>query len=731
MEKILKNQIINEQPNEEDNNTNYWKISQTQTNKSLKCSVWRCTKCHPHAKPLTELELRKIRAKINKNTNKIRKLKICKHDWCKFCKNYVTKANLYIAEENNRIREERKIKEMEKARRNPEIKEEQIEDEQDIEMLENIPEEKPITIDDLERTRTEGRDILGLKSILISTGLKTEEWYLLSKILIKCIQNYNWEDSLKELGYQNQQELTNKILTHNSFINYEELTPLFYYFNIKCNIYLSDDKYKPKQWIKVNDKKDYDKNQEEIYLYLHQGENQYIEGYYEALINKKADPVKFRQKLLNEIQKMKIEDQPTISKINILQWNCNSLGSYAKRGFLIEQLYSQNIQICFLQETMLLKKDKLFISGYKTYRADAEIRRKGTIILISDELDCLAYKTIQDEENGRYLQIKLKAINKPGEIIFNNIYLEPNNKDKNTIPQEIWDSEHIIGDLNKLVTGYEKQGVYHFKNMGKIIQTIEIPKKISDHPLLILQTEIPIPFKEKYETKTILDRDIIEWNKEKIIDITQDKNNPQFKDPKKTLRQIKHKIKLTNEDYLQDFERMEQKEKQKFIELKKRKISEIHQLLNAQTLGREPYQRLTGLMQLNQSTNWWKSDNQKEREIVINGFKQLYKHKDQKTFDIIETIDIMIKQLNILINDQQTNQIEAPFTPKSRARDTNGFSQKELMGIIKGVNLNSTAQRMKYILEKISQNETKGILIHNKSKLLLKKKKISYQAQMT
>ena len=126
----------------------------------------------------------------------------------------------------------------------------------------------------------------------------------------------------------------------------------------------------------------------------------------------------------------------------------------------------------------VLKKDKLFISGYKTYRADAEIRRKGTIILISDELDCLAYKTIQDEENGRYLQIKLKAINKPGEIIFNNIYLEPSNKDKNTIPQEIWDSEHIIGDLNKLETGYEKQGVYHFKNMGKIIQTIEIPKKI-------------------------------------------------------------------------------------------------------------------------------------------------------------------------------------------------------------------------------------------------------------
>ena len=115
MEKILKNEIINEQPNEEDNNISYWKISQTPTNKSLKCTVWRCNKCHPHAKPLTELELRKIRAKISSNSNKVRKLKICKHDWCKFCKNYVTKANLYIAEENNRIREERKIKEMEKT----------------------------------------------------------------------------------------------------------------------------------------------------------------------------------------------------------------------------------------------------------------------------------------------------------------------------------------------------------------------------------------------------------------------------------------------------------------------------------------------------------------------------------------------------------------------------------------------------------------------------------------
>ena len=45
------------------------------------------------------------------------------------------------------------------------------------------------------------------------------------------------------------------------------------------------------------------------------------------------------------------------------------------------------------------------------------------------------------------------------------------------------------------------------------------------------------------------------------------------------------------------------------------------------------------------------------------------------------------------------------------------------MEIVKGENLKSTAKRMKYIIENLIQNQTKGILIHNKSKQLLKKKK--------
>ena len=86
-------------------------------------------------------------------------------------------------------------------------------------------------------------------------------------------------------------------------------------------------------------------------------------------------------------------------------WNCDSLGSYTKRSFLIEQLYTYDIQVALIQETMLIKKDKLFIKGYKTYRAEGNLRRKGVLTLISEQMDCITFKTKMNEENGRFLQL--------------------------------------------------------------------------------------------------------------------------------------------------------------------------------------------------------------------------------------------------------------------------------------------------------------------------------------
>ena len=115
---------------------------------------------------------------------------------------------------------------------------------------------------------------------------------------------------------------------------------------------------------------------------------------------------------------------------------------------------------------MLIQKDKFYLTNFKIYRADNTVRRKGVITLISDQLDCLAYKTFFDNENGRFLQVKHKSTKDDGTIIFNNVYLESDNKNKFSITQEILESEHIIEDLNQLDTGFEKIGkIYHLENM--------------------------------------------------------------------------------------------------------------------------------------------------------------------------------------------------------------------------------------------------------------------------
>ena len=62
------------------------------------------------------------------------------------------------------------------------------------------------------------------------------------------------------------------------------------------------------------------------------------------------------------------------------------------------------------------------------------------------------------------------------------LYLEPKG-DKNTIHNELFDSDFIIGDLNKLDTGLNKYGVYHYKNI-KITNEYQINNKISDHNIL-------------------------------------------------------------------------------------------------------------------------------------------------------------------------------------------------------------------------------------------------------
>ena len=162
--------------------------------------------------------------------------------------------------------------------------------------------------------------------------------------------------------------------------------------------------------------------------------------------------------------------------------------------------------------------------------------------------------------------------------------------------------------MNKMNTGYTiDSNVYHIKNMGKRVDKINLPKIISDHPMLIYQMNIPIPLKGSYEEITFFDKNKLTLNNEEIKKITQNNNYiPILTNPLKTIKRKIHTIKLTNENYTQNFNELKEKDKERFKELKEKKAEEIGKLLEAKQLGTEPYQRLTSLMQIRKKNIWFK-----------------------------------------------------------------------------------------------------------------------------
>ena len=159
------------------------------------------------------------------------------------------------------------------------------------------------------------------------------------------------------------------------------------------------------------------------------------------------------------------------------------------------------------------------------------------------------------------------------------------------------------------------------------INKITLPKIISDHPMLIYQMNITIPFKDEFEEITLFDKNIIKINNNEIEKIT--KNNlyiPNFKNSSKTIKRRRHEIKLSTENYIQHFEELKAKEKERFKEINKRKAEEITKLIETKQLGSEPYQRLTSLMQLRKINIWFKPESTAQKNKIIQGFKELYNH---------------------------------------------------------------------------------------------------------
>ena len=374
---------------------------------------------------------------------------------------------------------------------------------------------------------------------------------------------------------------------------------------------------------------------------------------------------------------------------------------------------------------MLIDKDKLYIKNYKIYRADADIRRRGVLILVSNQIKAQTYRTYKDND-GRYIQIKIKE-NEDTYIDIATGYLEPTKENNLELLLEALENINFFaGDLNKAQTGMEiKANVYHIKGI-KIKEIIKQKNIISDHPIMIGEIISNLEIKNKYESIKKLDRDIIKRNMDNFKEnIMKDQLGEfSFEDP------LKNKIINKNNffddlDYQEEYESIKNNNRKIFVEKRKQREKDIAYLLSYDNLGKKSLSDLTNLIQIKNKNEYWKLENEAEKDMVLQGFKNLYLDKGEKNITKEYLCNIIKNTLQLIKNIPDIENIQIKINePKSNAKDFYGFNQSEIFNILKSENYIEIINKILWIINTSEKSESSKYLIHNKSKIFLKKRKI-------
>ena len=83
-------------------------------------------------------------------------------------------------------------------------------------------------------------------------------------------------------------------------------------------------------------------------------------------------------------------------------------------------------------------------------------------------------------------------------------------------------------------------------------------------------------------------------------------------------------------------------------------------------------------MQYRFDQKFWNCDNIDKKNIIADGYKSLFGCQERKIFEIKNLATAINTLLQIVININDTAQIPPPTIPQSRAREINGFSQREI-----------------------------------------------------
>ena len=177
------------------------------------------------------------------------------------------------------------------------------------------------------------------------------------------------------------------------------------------------------------------------------------------------------------------------------------------------------------------------MKGYKIYRSNAGIKRRGCAIFVTQNLNNLVQPIAKDPE-GRYIKLKITNNENNDSFTIPTIYLEPNKEHHlEIIPQHILQSDILFGDMNKAITGFTKyERVYHVKGLEELDHIEKIQRGISEHNMIIFSYQTSIQYRQSSKKINIIDKKLAQQNYSIITQITTGQEITEtFINPRKTI----------------------------------------------------------------------------------------------------------------------------------------------------------------------------------------------------
>ena len=477
---------------------------------------------------------------------------------------------------------------------------------------------------------------------------------------------------------------------------------------------------KNKKWIIVKDD-DYEYFPKAVtFLQLHNGSNDRL-SHFNAL----APPTYliFPDKNLLS-REMDNSDRPFV-KHNFLFWNPRSIRDQTKKMLLHKMLTENEIAIAGLFETFTIPEDTMYLKGYRIYRADAENRRKGVMILINTKLQVKTSKLLCDPA-GRYLKLRLTNTTNDAVTTISAVYLEPSaENEQSLIDDAVWTADIVFGDLNNAPTGLMRSGVYHHRGIENI-QEITEAKSLSDHPAYRSQANIQAHLVNEERTQEVLVNKIAEHNTIMIKEACTNENwlniELSLGNPRKTMK-IKDNNNIPKEyQYVDDWKELKEHYKNKQKEAQTKKLKNADKLLTNNTQTQEAWLKINSALFRRPENKIWTPNSESELNEVVRGFTTLYEGKETSTASILTQQKTLKDLIDIGIAIYSQAEQPPPGLPYSRARDYNGFSQREIMGLIISGTMGDTLQAYNKLNLLMSNAKNLELFFHSNTRIILLKK---------